>query len=209
MFNPLWPKDVIWRHRSGSTSVQMMVCCLTPPRHYRNRCWFLISEVLYFLWEQIHRVPKLLYNEFENHAFKIAATSLRGLELIILTVLIYWYWSNHKQPHYSDVIMGAIASQITSLTIVYSTVFFSDGDQRKHHSSASLAFVLEINRWPVNSPHKFQWSKTLMFSLICAWMNVWVNNVRPVIWDIIPSIMLGRRRDEFETGNWSNLCVCV
>ena len=36
--------------------------------------------------------------------------------------------------------MGAMASQITSLTIVFSTVY-SDADQRKHQSSASLAFV--------------------------------------------------------------------
>ena len=49
--------------------------------------------------------------------------------------------------------MDAIASQITSLTIVYSTVY-SDADQRKHQSSASLAFVRGIHRWPVNSPHK-------------------------------------------------------
>ena len=56
--------------------------------------------------------------------------------------------------HYGDVIMGAIASQITSLTIVYSTVY-SDVDQRKHQSSASPAFVREINQWPVNSPHKW------------------------------------------------------
>ena len=42
--------------------------------------------------------------------------------------------------HYGDVTMGAMASQITSLTIVYSTVY-SDADQRKHQSSASLAFV--------------------------------------------------------------------
>ena len=52
--------------------------------------------------------------------------------------------------HYTDVIMRAIACQITSLTIVYSTVY-SDADQRKHHSSASLAFL--IHRGPVNSPH--------------------------------------------------------
>ena len=58
-----------------------------------------------------------------------------------------------KLSHYSDVIMGAMASQITSLTIVYSTVY-SGSDQRKHHSSASLAFVRGIHRWPVNSPHK-------------------------------------------------------
>ena len=56
--------------------------------------------------------------------------------------------------HYNDVIMDAIASQITSLTIVYSTVY-SGADQRKHQSSASLAFVRGIHRWPVNSPHKW------------------------------------------------------
>ena len=50
--------------------------------------------------------------------------------------------------------MGTIASQITSLTIVYSTVY-SDADQRKQQSSASLAFVRGIHRVPVNSPHKW------------------------------------------------------
>ena len=39
---------------------------------------------------------------------------------------------------YNDIIIGAMASQIISLTIVYSTVN-SDADQRKHQSSASLA----------------------------------------------------------------------
>ena len=56
--------------------------------------------------------------------------------------------------HYGDAIMGAMASQITSLIIVYSTVY-SGADQRKHQSSASLAFMLGIHRWPVNSPHKW------------------------------------------------------
>ena len=55
--------------------------------------------------------------------------------------------------HYIDVIMTTMASQITSLTVVYSTVY-SDADQRKHQSSASLAFVRGIHRGPVNSPHK-------------------------------------------------------
>ena len=56
--------------------------------------------------------------------------------------------------HYNDVTMDAIASQITSLTIVYSTVY-SDADQRKHQSSALLAFVRGIHRGSVNSPHKW------------------------------------------------------
>ena len=55
--------------------------------------------------------------------------------------------------HYDDVIMSLMASQITSLTIVYSTSY-SGVDQRKHQSSASLAFVRGIHRGPVNSPHK-------------------------------------------------------
>ena len=50
--------------------------------------------------------------------------------------------------------MGAMASQITSLTIVYSTVH-SGPDQRNHQSSASLTFVWGIHRWPGNSPHKW------------------------------------------------------
>ena len=49
--------------------------------------------------------------------------------------------------HYSDIILTAMASQITSLTIVYPSVY-SSADQRKYQSSASLAFVREIHRWP-------------------------------------------------------------
>ena len=65
--------------------------------------------------------------------------------------------SQRRSNHYNDVITGAMASQITSLTKVYSIVY-SGAYQRKHKSSASLAFVRVIHRWPVNSPHK--WSGT-------------------------------------------------
>ena len=55
--------------------------------------------------------------------------------------------------HYNDVIMSAMTSQITSLKIVYSTVY-SGANQRKYQISASLAFVWGIHRSPVNSPHR-------------------------------------------------------
>ena len=45
-----------------------------------------------------------------------------------------------RMNRYGDVVIGTIASQITSLMIVYSTIY-SDADQRKYQSSASLAFV--------------------------------------------------------------------
>ena len=50
--------------------------------------------------------------------------------------------------------MGTMASQITNLIIAYSTVY-SGAIQRKHQSSASLAFVLGIHRVALNSPHKW------------------------------------------------------
>ena len=91
----------------------------------------------------------------------------------MLVVVVHWTlgskqiniaWYSHMTrmtiQHYSDVIMGAMASQITNLTIIYLNVY-SDADQRKHQSSASLAFVRGIHRRPVNSPHKEQVTRKL------------------------------------------------
>ena len=67
-----------------------------------------------------------------------------------------WLTTDSGWPHYSDVIMGAMASQITSLAIVYSTDY-SGADQSKHQSSASLPYVWGVtgDRW---IPHtKGQW----------------------------------------------------
>ena len=72
--------------------------------------------------------------------------------------------------HYDDVIMTTVASQITSLTIVYSTVY-SGADQSKHQSSASLAFVCGIHRGPVNSPHKWPVTRK-MFPFDDVIMNI-------------------------------------
>ena len=55
--------------------------------------------------------------------------------------------------HYNDVTMSAMASLITGVSFVYSTVCPSP-DQRKHQRSAWLAFVRVLTLWPVNSPHK-------------------------------------------------------
>ena len=81
-----------------------------------------------------------------------------------------------SNTHYNDVIMSAIASQITSLTIVYSTVY-SDADQRKHQSSASLAFVWGIHRGPVNSPHKWPVTRKMF-----PFDDVIMEKERPSVW---------------------------
>ena len=65
--------------------------------------------------------------------------------------------------------MSTMASQITSVLIVCSTVC-TDADQRKHQSSASLAFVRGIHRWPMCSPHKGPVTRKI-FSFDDAIMN--------------------------------------
>ena len=44
------------------------------------------------------------------------------------------------------------------------------------HFPDNWLFVRGIHRSPVNSPHKDQWRRALMFSLICAWIDSWVKN---------------------------------
>ena len=89
--------------------------------------------------------------------------------------------------HYNDVIMRTMASQLTGVSIVCSTVG-SGADQRKHQSSASLVFVWGIHRWPVNSPNKglgpvlltatwrcrknfSQWECSFHWKLRCHWLE--------------------------------------
>ena len=55
--------------------------------------------------------------------------------------------------HWSDDTMSAMTSQITCTSTVCSAVC-SGSHQRKHQSSALLAFVSRIRRWPRDSPHK-------------------------------------------------------
>ena len=78
--------------------------------------------------------------------------------------------------HYNDVIISAMTSQITSLAIVYSTVY-SGADQRKHQSSASLEFVRGIHRWPMNAPHKGQVTRKCVHLMTSSW-NKWTKTIQ-------------------------------
>ena len=88
--------------------------------------------------------------------------------------------------HCNGVMISAMASQITSRTIVYST-FYWGADQRKHQSFASLAFVWGIHRWPVNSPHKgavtrkmFPFDDVIMTDFHTWHLIGWQHNCQPV-----------------------------
>ena len=94
-----------------------------------------------------HRSIKPLHNFLKAPRRKLKTGHLTNGTCVILFIILFFL-------HYDDVIMTMLASQITSLTVVYSIVY-SDVNQRKHQSSASLAFVREIHRGPVNFPHKW------------------------------------------------------
>ena len=100
IINALWPRDAIWRHRSGSTLAQVMACCLTALSHYLNQCWLIISEVLCNSYDdrpanhyafcvitthfecQIRHYASLS-NMWENYAFcEISAPSAPGIRPI-------------------------------------------------------------------------------------------------------------------------------
>ena len=78
--------------------------------------------------------------------------------------------------------MSLMAFQITSLTIVYSTVY-SGADQRKLQNSASLAFVRGIHRGPVNSPHKRPVTRQLF-----PFDDVIKSHIDPVVYSLRPLI---------------------
>ena len=84
--------------------------------------------------------------------YSLVASDLRCCEAHLTSM--WWWWLEFYSKHYSDVLISMMASQITSLTIVYPTVY-SGTDQRKHQSSVSLSFVQGIHWSLVNSPHKW------------------------------------------------------
>ena len=74
--------------------------------------------------------------------------------------------------HYSDVIMSTMSSQITSFTIVYSTVY-SGADERKHQNTVPLAFVRGTHRSPVYSPNKGPVTRKMFpFDDVIMWTDI-------------------------------------
>ena len=106
----------------------------------RSRYFEILAKVLSF--RAALRQQALLWSLMVKRLSMMTSmdrTDFSGLSLVL---------TNFNSMHYNDVIMGTIESQITSFAIVYSTVY-SDADQRKHQSSASLLFCAG------NSPHKW------------------------------------------------------
>ena len=96
-------------------------------------------------FESIRRLLQKLNGSGESGKTSLEVTPLINLQNNAFTDFDISTLDDDLLVHYADVIMTTMASQITSLTDVYSTVY-SDADQRKHQSSASLAFVWGIHQ---------------------------------------------------------------
>ena len=122
-----------------------------------------------------HKICKLLYASWCHHIW---------ITYIDKNGIMNHFKQTHgaeRGYHYTGVIISEVASQITSLTIVYSAVD-SGADQRKHQSPPSLAFVRGIHRWPLNSPCKgpvtrkmFPFDDVIMWSFIDENVTTWSN----------------------------------
>ena len=130
-------------------------------------CWALIFSWIFIRtngWTKSRVADDLRPYEYSSdvipHRWFLGAIANNNQIREIWSLDYYGISMLKSMLHYYDVIMGTNASQITSLAVVYSTVY-SGADQRKQ-SSASLAFVWGIHRRPVNSPHKWPVTRKIL-----------------------------------------------
>ena len=113
-----------------------------------------------------------------------AINSTRPDVLPLFLYLVSAWW----MINYNGVIMGTMAFQITGLAIVYSAVY-SGADQRKHQSSALLAFVWGIHRPPSNAPHKWPVTRKIFpFDDVIMWRQTYCS----ICWGIFLSVFKDR-----------------
>ena len=128
-----------------STLVQVMAWCRQATCHYLSQCWprsMLPFGVTRPQWVK-DQYPLVMINS----ELSISDSTVLSIDAPV------WLAILHK--HYNDVIMGAMASQITSLPIVYSTVYSFRRRSKKKSKLCVTGLCAWNSPWPVNSPHKW------------------------------------------------------
>ena len=128
----------------------------------------------------------------------IVRPTILVLSHVVKSLQIIWRLATPR--HHNDVIMSVTASQITSVSIVCSTVG-SGTDQRKYKSSASLAFAQGIHRWPVNSLHKGPVTqKMFTFDDVIMWYQH--KRIRLVITRVTCHTIISRQQTLYSDWNY-------
>ena len=134
--------------------------------HYGHFC-------LFTFWEE--KIMTILSSYFQCYLAKLCFMIQCGL---ILTWLIFSkiQWmpkSSSTRAKYSVSFESSKSGLYSTLVVV---VLWAHDVIKWKHFPCCWPFVRGIHRPPVYSPHKGQWCRAVMFSLIWAWINVWVNN---------------------------------
>ena len=121
-----------------------------------------IFVTMYVMWDEA-------YMELQHHISQI----LSGFSLQrCIDVQVPDDWTgkgNAKQSRINT-------KECRVMFVSFWSLFYNDDVIKWKHVQRCWPFVRGIHRSPVNSPHKGQWRGALTFSLICAWINRWVNN---------------------------------
>ena len=188
----------IWWHKSGSTIAQVMACCLMAANHYLNQCWLIIKCVLCHSLESNSTESAkaiILYNVFENHTFEITAISpkdqrVKGIHSCQVMTFITETFSYTFDKHIYWVLFWKLTPFIMQtfyqnvMSVIGAAVLLQNHSRHQMEKFSTLLAICAGNSpVPVNSPHKGQWRGAWMFSLICVWINGWVNNHKAgVLW---------------------------
>ena len=117
----------------------LMHICITQPQ-WVNVVWSMKMNSVSGRQRKFEKKKKKNVCNYSQHCVCCCTITIRCLDVSMHTL----QWCHNERD-------GISCHQ---LKIVYSTIY-SGADQRKHQSSASLAFVQGIHRWPVNCPHKW------------------------------------------------------
>ena len=105
--------------------------------------------------------------------------SCRSTECIDMIMFTYMYISLVDITLIDTLIENWQMVRVPPISHIHECIWFTHAlhDVIKwRHFPRYWPFVRGIHRSPVNSPHKGQWRGALMLSLICVWINDWVNN---------------------------------
>ena len=152
-----------------------------------------IIIMLLLILRIFHGIPQMIHlSSSTEHRYNTGEVILRCTNSIVLSLTyfdMFRFWTNRLRNfrYYTGEVLFT-----SNVEVVYTMLCIRQNMQTDvwTHMAARLhddvikwkqfprnwPFVRGIHRSPVNSPHKGQWRGALMFSLICAWINDWVNN---------------------------------
>ena len=166
----MWHSVAIWHHRTGSTLVQVMSCCLMATSHYLIQYWLVISEVLWHSPGSIftfigHAV--ILYSNYENDTFHIIVISPSCQWVNGVFCIMYVSW-----------VHITVAADVLGPCLNIKTIFPKYGDSNVKDKTVAKPYILVTRPRPSHLQHGDPYSgKTTSLYWDSPWWHVWDMNL--------------------------------